>query len=263
MSSPHFPLKSILATSWLLANIIGGSAPLLAQSSEQVPIRFILANPDPPNRGTPPSNAGTGSRGDCLSKPERPSMRALVGSQNLELTVKERPTFWIYVPYTQQEAPSGEFSLQDEAGENELYRVRFQLPTTPGIVGISLPPTTQPLEIGTTYRWYFELNCTPPELPALSTPAFIRGMVRRVSPSVELERELSAATTPLERIAAYARHSIWFETLTELAQLRLNEPQDSVVEEAWIELLSDRKIGLDAIAQEPIAGTVTASSPPE
>ena len=165
-------LKSVLAASWVivcLSSLVSasmvrsplGRAATPSQSSttsgDPVKIRFVPANPDPPDRGTPTSNRGTGSRGDCLYKPNKPLLTSLVGSNNLDLTISDRPTFWVYVPYTQQEAPSGEFSLQD--GENDVYRTRFQLPATPGIVSISLPATQKPLEVGKTYRWYFEMNC--------------------------------------------------------------------------------------------------------
>lgn len=113
----------------------------------------------------------------------------------MELTTKERPTFWVYVPYTSDEAPSGEFSLQD--GDEDVYRTRFQLTATPGIVSVTLPATAKPLEIGKTYRWYFEINCPNTQRTARTAPASVTGIVRRISPSSNLENALKSAQNPL------------------------------------------------------------------
>ena len=241
--------------------------PLLAKPSNlginspnKLQIQFVPAvQPIPPDNGTPSTDQGTGSRGGCPYKKELPPMTNLTGRENLELTLNAHPTFWVYVPYTQQEVVSGEFSLQE--GDNEVYSAHFQLPTTPGIVGISLPPTLKPLEVGKTYNWYFNINCAPPKLA--EPPDSVGGQVQRVARSGEFESEFKTAKTPLERIAIYAKHHVWYDTVTELAQLRLKEPQNSALKQAWSELLSDRNVGLTQVAQEPIVGTVTASSQSE
>ncbi|AOY84882.2 DUF928 domain-containing protein [Moorena producens JHB] len=208
----------------------------------QVPIYYIQPNPKPPDNGTPSAPHGTGTRGDCLYKPELPLLTPLVGGYNFDLTVSDYPTFWIYLPYTSEDAPSGEFSLQDEDGENDLYQTSFNLPDQPGIVSITLPKTEKPLEVGQTYRWNLEINCPSTELSnQFPTPASVTGLVRRVAQSSDLKRELNDAKTPLERIAAYGNHHIWYDTLTELAKLRLQEPQNMTLESAWINLLTDQK----------------------
>lgn len=253
-------LKGIFAITSVTISFISCPTFLLAQPDGSISNSFSSEKPDPlPGRGTPPTDNGTGSRGDCKYK-DIPPLTRLVGSNNLALTVNEYPTFWVYVPYTPREAPSGEFSLQD--GDNDVYRTRFQLPATPGIVSISLASTTKPLQVGKTYRWYFEIKC--PQLESSDElPASVTGVVRRVTRSSDLESELNAAKLPLERVATYARHHLWYETLTELAQLRLNKPQNPTFENAWVELLRDKNIGLEKIAQEPIIGSVTTSSPPK
>ena len=269
MYTKLFPCQlRVFFTTCLLVSAMIYLRPTLAQRqqstnnrSEQIRIRFVQANPNPPDRGTPPTNQGTGSRGNCLYKQNHPPITGLVGANNLELTTNEHPTFWVYIPYTPQEAPSGEFSLQD--GEEDVYRIRFQLPATPGIVSIKLPSTQKALEVGKTYRWYLEINCPRSESAVRVTPASVTGLVRRVSPSRNLENALNSAQTPVERIAAYAQHSIWYDTLTELAQLRLNQPQNSEIEQIWVELLSEQKIGLRGVARESISGNVITNSPQE
>ncbi|WP_256871891.1 DUF928 domain-containing protein [Nostoc sp. TCL26-01] len=232
----------------------------LANKTSQTKIHFTPAiSNSPPDRGTPPSNEGTGSRGDCLTTQNTLPLTTLVGSPNLKLTVKEHPTFWIYIPYTQKEANEGEFSLQD--GDAEILRTRFKLPSTPGIISMTLPSTASPLVIGKEYRWYLDINCSSPRSSSESpTPASLTGLVQRVSISSQLQQELNAAKTPLEKISTYAENGIWIEALTELAQLRLREPQNLQLRNIWVELLSAKDVGLAKIAQEPILGLMTITN---
>ncbi|MFP4104368.1 DUF928 domain-containing protein, partial [Coleofasciculus sp.] len=53
---------------------------------------------------------------------------------------------------------------------------------------------------------------------------------------------------------------IWYDMLTELAQLRLQYPDDATLESIWLELLGDERIGLKEIEQESIAGSVIPDS---
>lgn len=231
-----------------------------ANTSASGLIQFVTSNAnDPPDRGTPPGTVGTGSRGDCRST-SKPLM-LLAGSHGLEQTVSEYPTFWVYVPYAPDETTSGEFALQD--GEEELYRVPFQLPTSPGIVSIPLPKSAAPLQIGKEYRWYVDINCPSLKLSRNPTPASVTGTVKRVAMPETLAQALSIAKTSLQRTASYAKYGLWFDTLTELAQLRLNQPQDPIAKQAWVKLLSDREQWLKTIANEAIVGNVITSSPPK
>lgn len=257
-------INAILIFASLISLPLASSAQLDKQNnanSDPIEIRFVLANPPLPDNGTPQTNRGTGTRGDCLYKVESPPLTHLAGEKNFELTVSEYPTFWVYVPYTSAEVSSGEFSLQD--GEEDVYRTRFQLPAKAGVVGISLPSTNKSLEVGKTYRWYFEINCPSSDATNQKTPDSVTGIVKRVSPSIKLAEELKNAKSPLERIAAYTKNSIWYETLTELAQLRLKEPENPTIKKLWVDLLTDDNIGLNSIAPQPIAGSVTTNSPPK
>ncbi|NEO97663.1 MAG: DUF928 domain-containing protein [Symploca sp. SIO2E9] len=270
-SQSRSKLKLLLATVSVLSSTFSYLSPVLAEpeqkvtssyntsSYKQIQIHFIPANSDLPNRGTPPAKHGTGSRGDCSYNQEFPPLTSLTGGRNLQLTLNEHPTFWFYVPYSSEHATSGQFSLQDQDGENDIYRVDVQPPPQPGIVSISLPSTETSLEVDKTYRWNLEINCHTSD-SSEPTAAAVTGIVKRISPSGELQQQLNAAKTPIERITVYARHHIWHETLNELAQLRLRKPQASTLENAWVELLKDEHVGLENIANEPIIGTLENSS---
>ncbi|MDJ0706814.1 MAG: DUF928 domain-containing protein [Leptolyngbyaceae cyanobacterium MO_188.B28] len=214
-------------------------------------------NVPPPDRGTPRAPHGTGSRGDCIAHSEILPLTQLVGNRGLDLTVSEHPSFWVYAPYTQTEIAAAQFSLQE--GDAEIYRTDIQLLTTAGIVELALPTTIPPLEVDKDYRWYFDITCPQSDPADEASLTTITGMVRRVAPSAALESELAIAQSPLEKIHAYAENQIWYETLTELAHLRLSDPDNLELETLWKDLLSDPNIGLGNLSEAPILGEVNRS----
>lgn len=227
--------------------------------TSQAQINLTLVEKDPPKRGTPPAKEGTGSRGDCIYQQDKPSLTRIVGGNQSYFSVKDYPTIWVYLPYTAQEATSGEFSLQD--GDMEVYHTRFKLPSRSGVVGITLPSTIPALKVGKEYRWYFDINCSRNiSSNNSSTPASVTGIVERKLISVELEKDLKTAKTPLDKILIYAKNDIWYEAITELAQLRLNEPNNSTLQKIWIEILNTKNFGLANIFQEPIIGNMILTS---
>jgi hypothetical protein len=184
----------------------------------------------------------------------------ITGGDRLDLTTSEHPTVWIYLPYSAEDAPVGEFSLQDD--EDEVYRTQFAMPSSPGVVGVTVSATNE-LELGKHYRWYLEVDCPRATVGGQSEPATLTGTVQRVARSADLDRQLQIATTAVQRASAYASQGIWYDTITELAQLRLQEPDDASATQLWVELLSNSEIGLESVAREAIVGHVTTSSPPE
>lgn len=258
--------KGLFLSMWILASWASYSiiVPAWAQKGvsnnqlSQTQMNLTLVEQDPPRRGTPPGKEGTGSRGNCISKQDKPPLTPIIGSNQSQFTVKAYPTIWIYLPYTAQDAINGEFSLQD--GDTEIYHTRLKLPTKSGIVGINLPSTIPALKVGKEYRWYFDINCSHNVASDnSSTPVSVTGIVQRKLISEELERDLKIAKTPLEKIFVYAKHDIWYEAITELAHLRLNEPNNSNFTKAWVQILSNKNFGLQTISQEPIVGNLMLS----
>lgn len=250
-------LRFALGAAVLTSSLAGFSPAFPALPTAAATIQFVLPNADPADRGTPPTQGGTGSRGNCLRTSKRPPLTQVTGGDRLNLTVSERPTIWVYVPYSKQEAATGEFSLQD--GDDEVYRLQFPLPTAAGVVGISLPAQLT-LDLEKPYRWYLDIDC--PNATALKPNQFasVVGIVQRVAPSPDLQQQLAIAKTPVQRAIAYAKHGIWYDTIRELAQLRLREPSNAAATTAWVELLSDRAVGLNSVANATIVGMVTTSS---
>lgn len=165
------------------------------------------------------------------------------------LTVAERPTFWFYVPYPLTSSRPVEFVLQDEKG-NDVYQTQFtESETMPGVVGLQLPSTVDPLEVGKRYRWFFLIYCNPEE------PTFVEGWVERVALNPTLKNQLDQATTPQQKAAVYAEAGVWFEAVTTLAELRRQKPNDQALNAQWLDLL--QSVDLEAIATEPVTSVLT------
>ncbi len=274
LSPVQSSLKSILPNKILvnsgrasaIAVLLASSTPALAQdaapsildSASQTQLRYA----PPPGTTTPASSGGTGSRGGCLYKRDFPPLASLTGQQHLSWTVSDRSTIWIYVPYTPEEAPSGTLSIQ--LGEDEVYRGEFALAATPGIVGIDLPETAPPLEVGQNYSWFININCAPAvadRIVAEVVPAELDGFMQRVTMSDALNQDLSNATSDLDRAAAYGEHHIWYDMLTELARLRLADEANAELDTLWADLLSNTEtVNLGKFTKEPLVGEVTAEA---
>ncbi|KAF3888243.1 MULTISPECIES: DUF928 domain-containing protein [Nostocales] len=169
-------------------------------------------------------------------------LTALLPSTHLGLTLTSHPTFLVYVPKTS--AKVLEFTLEDEAGEG-IYQTKINLKGVPGIVSFSLPKTEPALEVGKDYRWVVSIICqqTGPTNP------FIEGLVRRSPVNATLTNRINKAK-PLEQIVLYSQSGYWFEALTNLANLRLSQPQNREIKTAWNELLES--VDLNAIANAPL-----------
>lgn len=204
--------------------------------------------PDPPSDPPPDNQAepGGGLNPPNLScKNNEKQLTALVPVKSEQgLTLSAHPTFWFYIPYAPKDIRSGEFSLLTRDGKKRLYRTSFTLPETPGIVSISLPPSPEyALQESQYYHWHLELYCQP---NTSSKPDLkIDGWVRRIPPTPDLERKIDAATP-----------DIWYDSLTRIANRRLDSDSE-ILKEQWAKLLES--INRSDIAQEKLVGPVRIS----
>ena len=196
--------------------------------------------------GRPGNRAGGGSRSPCSSKSI--PLTALIPESNWGKTVAATPTFWFYVPYSPDEAPSGEFVLQDEK-YNDVYRTPFTLPQTPGFVSLTVQSPQASLQPDKWYFWSFKLYCGEKS----STPVFVEGWVQRVALTSELEQQLKAAT---QDYAVYSANGIWYDAVDRLARLRLADTQNVLLNREWVELLESRGVGLNQLTQGSMVGEV-------
>ncbi|MEL7035482.1 MAG: DUF928 domain-containing protein [Cyanobacteria bacterium J06592_8] len=207
----------------------------------------------PPDRGAPGTRADAGSRGghgQCsqLQKP----MTALIPTTNLGETLATHPTFWVYVP---TRSAAVELVLQDPMGQKVLYEVKFPVTQGPGVVSFRLPKTAPALEAGKTYRWMFNFFCSPTSLNRQSSEQqsdfTVSGVVARITPSTELSQQLKNASQT-EKIALYAQNGLWYETVTQLGELRRTQPRNPQVASQWANLLQHQAVRLNNIAEEPV-----------
>ncbi|NEO48410.1 MAG: DUF928 domain-containing protein [Moorea sp. SIO4A3] len=199
-----------------------------------------------PPKGAPGKRRGAATRG-CSDQ----EFIALVPGTNFGLTTSERPTFWFYVPYADNRNIQAEFRLDDKELK-EIYKEKFTLQNTPGIVKITLPETVLPLVTEDLYHWRFSVICQWVKLDDA-----VSGGVERVSISSDLEKQLEGKN-PRKRIAVYAQEGLWFDALTTLAEVRLANPQDKRLAQDWADLLE--QVGLKEIESKPLVDCCTAEN---
>jgi hypothetical protein len=164
----------------------------------------------------------------------------------LATTVAEYPSFWIYLPDLPTNLRTGEFVLQDRDG-NDIYRSPITLPETPGIIGISLPSNPQySLKTDQQYHWYFKVYCGA--LQKTSEYFYVDAWVQRVAMTPDLENKLKTAKS--REYVVYADNSIWYDAVTNLADLRRTDSQNAMFKDDWTDLL--KAVSLQDIAQAPI-----------
>lgn len=275
-------MKLILASALVFSSTLQYPAQVTAQTNlpanTEPPVQSVKTPPvsTVPTNGTsepvfvppkPPAGlntisgrrSGMGSRNDCPAV-ETP-LTALVPFQervatskqtNIStpvdvwgLTTSERPTFWFYVPYSNI---SGEFVLQDSE-ETEIYNQQnITLTANSGVIGVSLPSTVAPLQVGKTYRWFLKIRCNQKQ--RASVPIYVEGDIQRVNLNPSLEQQLQGTIDQRQKIAIYAAHGVWFDALTMLGQLRFANSDDGSLVADWQSLLQSG--GLGNIAPFPL-----------
>jgi Domain of Unknown Function (DUF928) len=198
--------------------------------SHSMAIAQVLFEP-PTGEDEPARTAGAATRGvRCMEANQE--MIALKPSGKIGLTLADHPAVWISLPRTTAE--NIVLSVLTETGKVVYENLTFPVSDTGGLIALQLPEEEPPLEIGTRYQWIAELECNPNN--SSGNPSVL-GWVKRVAPDAQIEAELYAAEHPLDKAEVYARHGIWYETLTLVAQQRQANPEDAQVMAAWRSLL--------------------------
>ncbi|HIK09793.1 MAG TPA: DUF928 domain-containing protein [Oscillatoriaceae cyanobacterium M33_DOE_052] len=168
--------------------------------------------------GRPASSVGGGTRagGACTTGGQLQALMPL--PNNIGRSTSPTPNLFWYVPQTV--AKTAELVLVDEE-KNELYAAELALPGKPGIVKVTIPESAK-LEVGQEYEWQLALVCDPGDR---ASDKFVVGKVAIVDKTPQLETALAAASTPVETAAAYAQAGIWQETVSSLAGVSAQYPQ--------------------------------------
>lgn len=175
-----------------------------------------------------------------------PSSSEIAARNQLEVeaTISEHPTFFVYLPAT--EAEQVEFLLTTEDPGQIIYETTFDIPDTPGIVGVKLPIDVPALEVSHFYNWSLTMLCDP--VDRSSNPS-VEGWVERIEPNSFLAMRLQGAHVR-DLPAIYSAAGIWQDTLASLAELRYENPNDPELQADWVSLLNS--VDLENIADVPL-----------
>ena len=233
-------------------NINLNSIPLITASLVAVlyfPAPFagqaLAENPKPPVDDKPSDTEGIGRRDPCILGEKTLTALIPVTDKKLPgLTVAADPTLFFYIPSTRETVETLDFILQDKQ-ENIRYQTTLRVPDNPGIISLKIPESAR-LQVGNSYFWTLSINC---QIAQSDGYIYVNGIIQRVRLTPELDAKLAAAE-PREIPTIYANAGIWHETLSSLARLRQNNPQDKTLENNWVRMLES--VGLGSIAEEPL-----------
>ena len=234
--------KNLLPSKKMLALMLAPGMVFVSSLSMQQSALSLSFETPGSDVGQPGSSIGGGVRGTaCIPNneevpDEKEEIVGLMPTQNIGAvgrTVSKTPTLFWYVP--ENYAEMGEITIVDEAGE-EVYLAEFALPSKSGIIKYEIPESVE-LEQGKKYQWNMSLVCDPDDR---AVDEFARGHMLVVEESENLEEDLAKATNALEKATAYANEQVWHDTLSSLAEVAKDYPEE------WTELLES--VGLGAIA---------------
>ncbi|MBD0345331.1 MAG: DUF928 domain-containing protein [Coleofasciculus sp. Co-bin14] len=217
-----------------------------ADKSRRGPARTVGAGGRSTTRSGPGRESGSLMQHSCLAsnEPAVAGLTAMAPSNNVATTVSANPTLFWYVPRTK--AKSARLIILDNQTKKFVYQTTLPLQDAPSVMKLSLPKSVS-LEPGKDYLWNLFLICNPARP---QDDMLLQGVIERTELTAEQKTQLAQATDPLKQAEIYAKAEIWQETLTLLAQLRQERPNDPVVTEAWQELLES--VELTEIATEPL-----------
>ncbi len=241
--TPIKNIKLVIVINLLISiEVISNFLPVLAQFGPKIQ---LAGNPPPPPPTTKPTEGtGSGTRGPCENtKLAVEPLVPFLGGDYSGLTLKERPTFWFYVPYKTDSISRGEFVLEDKEG-NLINEIPFKIPKIPGFISVSIPNTAKPLEKNKQYSWRFILHCSSKTSDEASFD-FKQGLIQRID-LVTLETQLQTAK-PGERIKLYVDNKLWYDAANDFANNRENR-------ETWFKFLE--AVSLEQLKQEQIGGSV-------
>lgn len=215
-----------------------------------------MINFEPPSEsGDPNSTAAGGSRSSCpqhqatLTESVLPLTALLPKTTNQWLTIKQRPTLFVYVPPTS--ASTILFQLKDNQDEI-IYQNLIPISTSTGkIVDITIPENAPSLNIQQEYQWSVFLLCQYHSPQAKNDPTLLQeyydlmnepwvmGSITRIQTPTTFNQQLENNLS-LDLAIAYAERGLWFETLATLHQMITKQPQESQLIELWQDLLESQ-----------------------
>lgn len=240
-----FSLSIITALISPLASALAFTAiasPAAAQSLPPLPIQFS------PDRVITQGREGSAS-GVCAES--RRPLRAIAYTDPRSQTAvsartaQAQPTLWVYLPVPISEETEASFVLKNSLNA-PLYEGALSGQTdSTGIIGISLSdiPLSIDLAVGDAYQWSLSVTCAENETAVVSGWIERRLLDSSLRPTFE-------AVGSRNRAALYANYGYLQDTLSELAALRLANPDNEAIAQDWSNFLS--ALNLSELASEPV-----------
>ncbi|WP_019503620.1 DUF928 domain-containing protein [Pleurocapsa sp. PCC 7319] len=224
------------------------AAPQSAQGKEKKNTSNRL--PPAPKTGSPEGDfSAGGTRGNkpwnfvCGDKTQNISY--LLGDRNREFTAAAYPSFWFHIPNNIDRTTEIKFVVSELKTGKKVYERVIQGTNKSGILGITLPQEKQyALSSEANYSWSLSVDCAG---PYRGSETILAGWITRLSSDSKLEKQLAAASKP-ERSEVYLENNFLYDALTELAQGRMAQPNNTQIERAWNQLLI--KLGWQDLAHQ-------------
>lgn len=180
--------------------------------------------------------------------PPRPEEKVVRNYAPIDKTLSGRPTLWFNLSGIPKNT-TVQFTLQDAAGNKELYNTRFQFNGQSGIVGVPLPSMVSELKVGEKYLWQLGVKCSETSRP--DEDIAIGSWIERVTPDLipasadfnprAIARELASAPEQ-DKPALYASMSVWQDAVTSLVSLMQKQPNSRELKEDWNNLLTGGQV---------------------
>lgn len=276
-------LLGIFAFSWpTLSGYPAQAQSAVQSSSSDVNVQFI---PPPTSsydisgladRGAPEGREAAGTRGPCLpqttdgiaaSSPTEsieltaltPTVAIPYGNEMvhtpMSTTTQAYPSFFFYMPHTQQRVKAMQFTLLD-ADEYLMASINVAVPKEAGLLRVDWPSDQPPLPMDIDYRWLLQVDChnltstpitpptDPPSTDRFTTDLVVEGFIRRAAVPNEM---LSYPDTTRVGIASqFAASGFWNDALHTLVFEQTIHPQPDTISVALDQLLAS--VGLEDIA---------------
>lgn len=207
----------------------------------------------PPQRGTPKSTQGTGSRGCTQSTPV--TLGLLVPNDHNGQTISDRPTFFLYV--SDKTSVPVEFALVEPGVAKPLYVQKMQVEKG-GIIQVTLPSELPALESGKKYRWSASLIC---DANRPSNNVFVQSWIQRVPVSNDLTAKLAAVTTNREsspqtlqqQARIFGEKGLWYDALAAISKASAANPNDPSIKADFASLLTQGGLSQVVAQQQALA----------
>ena len=232
----YYPLEALSQTSG------NNNEFRISSTSESQEIEYVSTDRD----GKPGNTEASSNMGEPCGGVQPSQFKAFVPTANggiLGLTTESHPSFWFYIPYQAEDFHSMKLVVWDDTYD---YREEKEIPASQSVSGfmqISLPQTSKPLEVGKIYNVGLTVYCEDPATasdPTDVNKVSVKVAVGREPITPELQSELEQAGDDLRQQAVvYAKHSMWFDALRIIGELRQKNPENPQYQRDWNKLLED------------------------